>query len=62
MKILMFSVGFAIFILYIVGYLMLIAQQNKIQANKLESNKRRRNYPNHGMDKLDDFIQNNLNV
>jgi hypothetical protein len=49
MKILMFSVGFFIFILYIVGYLIMINKQHKIQS--------RRDYPNYGMDKLDDFAK-----
>lgn len=49
----MFSVGFAIFIFYIVGYVMLITKQNKIQAN--QTNKKLKGYSNYGMDKLDDF-------
>jgi len=53
MKILMFSIGFAIFIFYIVGYVMLITKQNKIQAN--QTNKKLKSYSNYGMDKLNDF-------
>lgn len=49
MKILMFSIGFVVFVLYITGYAMMITKQNKIQS------RRRRNYGNYGMDKLDDF-------
>jgi len=49
MKTIMFSVGFVIFITYIVGYLLMINKQHKIQS--------RRDYPNYGMDKLNDFTE-----
>ena len=51
MKILMFSIGFVIFLLYIIGYMMMINKQHKIQAGK----RKNKNYSNWGMDKLDDF-------
>lgn len=47
MKVIMFSVGFVIFVVYIVSYLMMISKQNKIQSRK--------NYLNYGLDKLNDF-------
>jgi hypothetical protein len=49
MKIIMFSVGFLIFIFYIIGYMIMINKQHKIQS--------RRDYTNYGMDKLDDFTK-----
>ena len=49
MKILMFSIGFVIFLLYIIGYMMMINKQHKIQSSK------KKTYSNWGMDKLDDF-------
>lgn len=49
MKIIMFSVGFFIFIAYIVGYMTMINKQHKTQS--------RRDYSNYGMDKLDDFTK-----
>jgi len=52
MKIIMFSVGFFIFIFYIIGYMMMINKQHKIQSRK--------NYTNYGMDKLNDFTQVNV--
>lgn len=48
MEIIMFTVGFLVFIFYIIGYMM-INKQHKIQS--------RNDYPNYGMDKLDDFIK-----
>jgi hypothetical protein len=49
MEILMFIVGFAIFLLYITGYMMMFNKQHKLQSNKKKA------YSNWGMDKLDDF-------
>jgi len=49
MQILMFSIGFVIFLLYITGYMMMINKQHKLQSNK------KKTYSNWGMDKLDDF-------
>lgn len=45
----MFSIGFVIFLLYIIGYMMMINKQHKIQSSK------KKTYSNWGMDKLDDF-------
>ena len=48
MKILMFTIGFMIFLFYIIGYIMMIKWAHKPPTT-------RKTYQNHGMDKLDDF-------
>lgn len=50
MKILMFSIGFVIFVLYITGYVLMITRQNRIQSGK-----KSRIYETHGSDTLNDF-------